>query len=77
MPTASHNNQQLRHKIMKTHKKLHSLVYALSRLNSLAAGILIKIVLILLSQVRSARRRLLAPGTHTMFRHFSVCGESI
>ena len=32
----------------KTHKKLHSLVNALSPLNPLAAGILMKIVLILM-----------------------------
>ena len=44
----SHNHPQLRHKMNKTHKKLHSLVNALSPLNPLAAGILMKIVLILM-----------------------------
>ena len=61
----------------KTHKKLRSLVITLSPLNPLAAGILVKIVLMLVPQVRSARRHLLTPGTHTMFRHYSICGESI
>ena len=46
--TTSHNNPQLRHKMNKTHKKLHSLVNSLSPLNTLAAGILMKIVLILM-----------------------------
>ena len=61
----------------KTDKKLHSLVYALSPLNPLTAGILMKIVLMLVPRVRSARCRLPAPVTHTMFRHCSVCGGSI
>ena len=61
----------------KTHKKLHSLLNALSPLNPLAAGVLVKIVLMLVPQVRSARRHLLTPGTHRMFRHYSVCGGSI
>ena len=61
----------------KTHKKLHSLLNALSPLNPLAAGVLVKIVLMLVPQVRSARRHLLIPGTHRMFRHYSVCGGSI
>ena len=61
----------------KTHKKLRSLVIALPPLNPLAAGILVKIVLMLVPQVRSARRHLLTPGTHTMFRHYSIYGESI
>ena len=73
----SHNDPQLRHKINKTYKKLRSLVYALSPLNHLTAGILMKIVLVLVPQVRSARRRLPARGTYTMFRHYSVCGGSI
>ena len=47
-PTTSHNHPQLRHKMNKTYKKLHSLVNALSPLNPLAAGILMKIVLILM-----------------------------
>ena len=61
----------------KTRKKLHRLVYPLSPLNPLTAEILMKIVWILVLRVRSARRRVLAPGTHTMFRHHSVCGGSI
>ena len=61
----------------KTHKKLHSLVNTLSPFNPLAAGILVKIVLMLVPLVRSARRHLLTPGTHTIFRHYSVCGGSI
>ena len=61
----------------QTHKKLHSLVNALSPLNPLAAGILVKIVLMLVPQVRSAHRHLLTPDTHTRFRHYSVCGGSI
>ena len=61
----------------KTHKKLHSLVNALSLLNPLAAGMLVKIVLMLMPQVRSARRHLLTSGIHTMFSHYSVCGGSI
>ena len=47
-PTTNHNNPQLRHKMNETHKKLHSLVNASSPLNPLAAGILMKIVLILM-----------------------------
>ena len=75
----SHEPQlpQLKRKMNKTHKKLHSLVNALSPLNHLAAAILMKIVLLLVPQVRSACRRLLISGTHTMFRHYSVCGGSI
>ena len=46
--TTSHNNPQLRHKMNKTQKKLHSLVNSLSPLNTLAAGILMEIVLILM-----------------------------
>ena len=61
----------------KTHKKLRSLVITLSPLNPLAAGILVKIVLMLVPQVRSAHRHLLTSGTHTMFRHYSICGGSI
>ena len=61
----------------KTHKKLHSLANALSSLNPSAAGILVKIVLMLVPQVNSACRHLLTPSTHTMFRHYSVCGGSI
>ena len=61
----------------KIHKKLHSLLNALSHFNPLAAGILVKIVLMLVPQVRSARRHLLTPGTHRMFRHYSVCSGSI
>ena len=61
----------------KIHKKLHSLVNTLSPLNPLAAGILVKIVLMLVPQVRSARRHLLTPGTYKMFWHYSVCGVSI
>ena len=75
--TTSHNDPPLRHKMNKTHKNLHSLVNALSPLNPLAAGILVKIVFMLATQVRSTRRHLLTPGTHTMFRHYSVCGGSI
>ena len=75
--TTSHSDLQLKHKMSKTHKKLLSLVNALSPLNPLAAGILVKIVLMLAPQVRSTRRHLLTPGTHTMFRHYSVCGGSI
>ena len=37
--TTSHNKPQLRRKMNKTNKKLHSLVNALSPLNLLAAGI--------------------------------------
>ena len=76
-PTTTHNNPQLRHKVIKNHKKLHSLVYALSFLNLLNAEILMKIVLVLVPQVRSARFPVLAPATHTMFRHYSICGGSI
>ena len=61
----------------KTGKKLHSLVYALSPLNPLTAGILIKIVLMLVPRVRSARCHLPAPVTHAMFRHYSVSGRCI
>ena len=68
---------QLRHKMNKTYKKLHSLVNALSPLNPSAGGILVKIVLMLVPQVSSARCHLLTPSTHTMFRHCSVCGGSI
>ena len=46
--TTSRNDPQLRHKMNKTHKKLHSLVNSLSPLNTLAAGILMKIILILM-----------------------------
>ena len=46
--TTSHNHPQLRHKMNKNHKKLHSLVNVLSPVNPLAAGILMKIVLILM-----------------------------
>ena len=46
--TTSHNHPQLRHKMNKTYKKLHSLVNSLSPLNYLAAGILMNIVLILM-----------------------------
>ena len=53
--TATHNSD----KMIETHKKVHSLVYAFSPLNPLTAGILMKIVLMLVPQVRSARRRLL------------------
>ena len=58
----------------KTHKKLHSLVYAFSPLNILSAEILMKIVLMLVPRVRSARRRFPVPGNHTMFRHHFACG---
>ena len=75
-PTTSHNNPQLRHKVIKNRKKLHSLVYALSFLNLLNAEILMKIVLVLVPQVRSTRFPLLAPATHTMFRHYSICDGS-
>ena len=78
--TTSHNEPQLptiRHKMNKTGKKLHSLVYALSPLNPLTAGILIKIVLMLVPRVRSARCHLPAPVTHAMFRHYSVSGRCI
>ena len=61
----------------KTHKNLHSLVNALSPLSPLAAGILVKIDLMLVPQVRSASRYLLTPGIHTMFWHYSVCGGCI
>ena len=61
----------------ETHKKLHSIGNALSAFNSLAAGILMKIVLMLEPQVRSTHHHLLTPGTHTMFRHYSVFGGSI
>ena len=63
--------------MIKTHKKLHSLVYVLSPFDPLTARILMKIVLMLVLQVYSARGRLIAPGTYTMFRHYSVCGGSI
>ena len=75
--TTNHNNPQLRHKMNETHKKLHSLAYVLSPLNPLTAGILTKIVLMLVPLVRSAPRCLPAPGRHTMFRHYSICGGSI
>ena len=77
---ASHNEPQrptLRHKMNKTHKKLHSLVNALSPLKPLAAGILVKTVLMLVPQVRSARLDLLTPGTHTMSRNYSVCWKHL
>ena len=45
-PTATHN-----YKINKTHKKLHSLVYALFPLSHLTAGILMKIVMTLVPRV--------------------------
>ena len=44
--TKTHSDLQLRHKMNKTHKNLHSLVNALSPLNPLAAGILVETVLI-------------------------------
>ena len=53
--TATHNSDS----VIETHKKLHRLVYALSPLNALTAGILMEIVLMLVPQVRSTRRRLL------------------
>ena len=75
--TRSHNDPQLRHKMNKTHKELHNLVNALSPLNSLSARILMKIVLMPVPQVRSVRNGLLAPGTHTLLKHYSDCGGSI
>ena len=75
--TRAHSNPQLRHEMGKTHKKLYSLVYAFSLLNPLTTWILIKIVLMLVPRVRSAHRRLRAPGTDAMFRHHSTCGGSI
>ena len=44
--TTTHSDLQLRHKMNKTHKNLHSLANALSPLNPLAAGILVETVLI-------------------------------
>ena len=73
----NHSDTQLRHKMNKTHIKLHSLVYTLSPLNPLVARILIKIVLMLVPQVRITCRRVLAPGIHTIFRHYFVCGGRI
>ena len=77
--TTTHNDPQLRHKMIKTHKKLHNLVYTLSPFNPLSARLLMKIVLMLVPQVRSACCCFLAPGTHTIlvFRSYSVCGGSI
>ena len=46
MTQVTHN-----YKINKTHKKLHSLVYALFPLNYLTAGILMKIVMMLVPRV--------------------------
>ena len=76
-PTTTHNEPQLWHKMNKTQKTLHSLVYAFSPLNSLNTKFLMKIVLMLVPRVRSARRHLPASGTHTMFRHHSACCGNI
>ena len=74
---ASRSEPQLRYKGNKARKKLHTLVYAFSPLSPLTAGVLMKIVLMLVPRVRSARRCLPIPGTHTMFRHHSACGGMI
>ena len=75
--TTSRNDPELRHKMNETHKKLHSLAYALSPLNPLTARILMKIILMLVPRVRSAPCCLPASGTHPTFRHYSVSAASI